>query len=171
MKAFEIKKDVYWVGAIDWNLRFFHGYTTEKGSTYNAYLVIDEKVTLIDTVKSDFADEMLARISDIIDPAKIDYIIANHVEMDHSGSIPHILKYAPNAKVVASSPKGVNGLKAHFGQYEYIPVKAGDTLNIGKRTLKFVPTPMVHWPDNMFTYSEYDSILFSNDASVSTMLR
>lgn len=165
MDVREIKKGVYWVGAIDWNVRNFHGYTTGKGSTYGAYLIIDEKVTLIDTVKAPFAKELIDRISEIIDPSKVDYIISNHVEMDHSGALPEVMKHMPNAVIVTSAPSGLKGLKAHYGdEYKYMPVKAGETLSIGSRTLKFVPTPMLHWPDNMVTYCPEDKILYSNDA-------
>lgn len=164
MKPAKIRKDIYWVGAIDWSLRNFHGYTTSRGSTYNAFLVMDEKITLIDTVKNNFKEEMIERISRIVDPAKIDYVISNHVEPDHSGSIPEVMKYCPNAKIVTSAPQGVKGLKAHYGDYNYMPVKSGDSLNIGKHTFQFVQTPMVHWPDNMVTYCPEEKILFSNDA-------
>ena len=107
---------------------------------------------------------MIERISRIVDPAKIDYVISNHVEPDHSGSIPEVMKYCPNAKIVTSAPQGVKGLKAHYGDYNYMPVKGGDSLNIGKHTFQFVQTPMVHWPDNMVTYCPEEKILFSNDA-------
>ena len=161
----EVKPNVYWVGAVDWNVREFHGYSTYRGTTYNAYLILDEKVTLIDTVKAPFAQEMIERISAIIDPAKIDYLVSNHVELDHSGSIPAIMELAPKAKVVTSDPHGLKGLVGYFGDgYDYLPVKPGDTLSIGKRTLTFVKTTMVHWPDNMVTYDDVDKILFSNDA-------
>lgn len=160
-----LKEGVYWVGAVDWSIRNFHGYTTNRGSTYNAYLIIDEKIALVDTVKAPFSQELLDRISEIVDPAKIDYIISNHVEMDHSGSLPAIVAAAPNAKVITSSPSGIKGLSAHYGtEFNYQAVKAGDVLNLGKRTLEFIPTPMVHWPDNMVTYCKEDKILFSNDA-------
>ncbi len=165
LSSVEIKPDVYFVGALDWNAREFHGYTTEQGITYNAYLILDEKVTLIDTVKRPFSEELVERIKSIIDPAKIDVLICNHIEMDHSGSVPRILELAPNAEVYASAPQGVKELKAFYGENINVNgVKTGDTLNIGKRTLTFVQTPMVHWPDNMVTYSDYDKILFSNDA-------
>ena len=163
LNAIEISPKVWWVGGIDWNERLFHGYTTERGITYNAYLIMDEKITLIDTCKATFADELVQRISQVIDPAKIDVVITNHVEMDHSGSLPVIHKIAPNAEIYASAGAGVNELRAHFG-IEATPVKTGDTLCIGERTLSFVTTPMVHWPDNMVTYSDVDKILFSNDA-------
>ena len=164
MKAMQIGEGVYWVGAIDWNLRNFHGYETEKGSTYNAYLILDEKVTLIDTVKEGFAEEMLSRIRSVIDPAKIDVIISNHAEPDHSGSLPAILDVAKNAKVYAAAGAGQKDLSAYYGERGYIGVKAGETLSLGKRTLTFVPTPMVHWPDNMVTFMTPENILFSNDA-------
>ncbi|WP_417037604.1 FprA family A-type flavoprotein [Collinsella stercoris] len=163
LNAIEISPKVWWVGGIDWNERLFHGYTTERGITYNAYLIMDEKVTLIDTCKATFSDELVQRISQVVDPAKIDVVITNHVEMDHSGSLPVIHRIAPNATIYASAGAGVNEVRAHFG-IEATPVKSGDTLCIGERTLTFVTTPMVHWPDNMVTYSDVDQILFSNDA-------
>jgi flavorubredoxin len=163
MLAFQIKPQVYWVGAIDWSLRTFHGYETDRGSTYNAYLIIDEKITLIDNVKSYLRDEMFSRIASIIDPSKIDVIISNHGEPDHSGNIKEIIKRAPNAKIYASAPNGVKILKAIYGELPVIPVKNGEELNIGKRTLKFYHAPMVHWPDNMVTYDAFDKILYSND--------
>ncbi len=164
MNKLEIKPGVYWVGGIDWDLRNFHGYLTQRGTTYNAYLIVDEKIVLVDTVKHYLFDEMLARIKEIIDPSKIDYIISNHVEMDHSGSLPKILEHAPNATVITST-KGEQGLIRHFkSDWKFQVVKSGDTLNIGKRTLHFVHTPMVHWPDNMVTYIPQDKLLLPNDA-------
>ena len=165
LKAVEIKPDVFWVGGIDWNERNFHGYTTERGSTYNAYLILDEQITLIDTCKRPFVGELIERIGTIVDPAKIDYIVSNHVEMDHSGGLPALAAIAPDATIVTGEPKGVRGLAAHYGDgLNLMGVKTGDTLNIGKRTLTFIQTPMVHWPDSMVTYDEYDKILFSNDS-------
>jgi flavorubredoxin len=163
MKAIAIKENVYWVGGIDWRLRNFHGYMTQRGSTYNAYLIIDEKITLIDSVKHYLHDEMYERISSIVDPKKIDVIICNHVEMDHSGAIPKIFEIAENAQIYAS-PKGVEGLGFHYPNMEVSAVKTGDSISIGSRSLSFVQTPMVHWPDNMVTYCPEDRILFSNDA-------
>ena len=164
LSAVQLKPDVYWVGALDWNAREFHGYTTEAGITYNAYLIMDEKVTLIDTAKSTFADELLQRVSSVVDPSKIDVLIANHVEPDHSGNIPTIAGLNPDLQIYCSAPAGVKGLTAHYGDLGYHGVKTGDTLCIGKRTLAFVQTPFVHWPDNMVTYDAEDKILFSNDA-------
>ncbi len=165
MKALKIKENIYWVGAIDWNLRNFHGYLTQRGSSYNAYLIIDEKITLVDTVKPWLAGEMIERISSVVDPSKIDIIVSNHVEMDHSGALPEILKIATNAKVVAS-PKGVEGLKIHYknNHWDFKAVNSGDKIELGKYTLSFVLTPMVHWPDNMLAYLPEEGILFSNDA-------
>jgi flavorubredoxin len=164
LKAIEIKPDIYWVGGIDWDIRNFHGYITPRGTTYNSYLIVDEKITLVDTVKHYLFDEMLSRISSVIDPKKIDYIVSNHVEMDHSGSIPKILEIASNAELFIS-PRGKRGLEKHFStQYNPTVVKTNDTLSIGKRELHFVEIPMVHWPDSMVTYNPYDAILFSNDA-------
>ena len=119
---------------------------------------------MIDTVKAPFAEEMISRISDILPPENIDIIISNHVEMDHSGALPAIRKHCPNASIYTSSPAGAKGLAAHYGDYGYLSVKTGDSLSIGKRTLSFVSTPMLHWPDNMVTYCPEEKILFSNDA-------
>ncbi|WP_407354932.1 FprA family A-type flavoprotein [Methanolobus sp. WCC5] len=164
----EIASGIYWVGVVDWNLRDFHGYETPKGGSYNAYLIVDEKITLIDTVKAPFAAEMLRRISQIVDPAKIDYVISNHVEMDHSGSISAIMDIAPNAKLFASS-KGKAGLLEYykeegFDKWDLQVVETGTELKIGKRTLMFIEATMLHWPDSMQTYLKEDRILFSNDA-------
>lgn len=165
MKPVQIKDGIYWVGGIDWDLRNFHGYLTQRGSTYNSYLIVDEKITLIDNVKYYLFEEQLERIKQVVDPSKIEYIITNHVEMDHSGSLPMILKHCPNAQVFASAPKGVEGIQKHYGQeMEITGVKSGEKLNIGKRDLVFVQTPMVHWPDNMLSYCPQENLLFSNDA-------
>ena len=163
LNAIEISPDIWWVGGIDWNERQFHGYTTESGITYNAYLIMDETITLIDTAKSTFTDEFVQRISQVVDPAKIELVVTNHVEMDHSGSLPAIHRLAPQATIYASAPAGVNEIRAHYG-IEVEGVKTGDSISIGKRTLTFLQTPMVHWPDNMVTYCPEDKILFSNDA-------
>lgn len=154
---------VYWVGGIDWDLRDFHGYTTERGSSYNAYLIVDTKVVLIDTAKHYLVDEMIARIREIIDPAKIDIIISNHTEMDHSGGLPRMAALCPNAKILAST-NGVKGLAKHFPGLAVAAVKDGETLSTGKYTLSFHYAQMVHWPDNMAAYLRELKILFSNDA-------
>lgn len=165
MQAIEIKPGIYWVGAIDWSMRSFHGYTTSRGSTYNAYLIIDEKITLIDTVKAPFREELISRISSVIDPSKIDYIVSNHVEPDHSGCLGFMMQHiCPKATVVTSAPQGLKGLTARYGELPYKAVKTGESFSIGKRSLQFVATPMLHWPDSMVTYCPEEKILFSNDA-------
>ncbi|NQT46273.1 MAG: FprA family A-type flavoprotein [Candidatus Omnitrophica bacterium] len=163
MLPLEIKKGIYWVGGIDWHLRNFHGYITQRGTTYNAYLIVDEKITLVDTVKHYMFDEMLERISKVVDPSKIDYIVSNHVEMDHSGSLPKMLAIAKGATVI-TSPNGEKGLKRHFKKdWKFKVVNTGDSLNIGKRNISFVLAQMVHWPDSMVSYIPEDKLLLSND--------
>ncbi|VVB88199.1 Type A flavoprotein FprA [uncultured archaeon] len=163
MSKVELIDGVYWVGAVDWNLRDFHGYTTPRGGTYNAYLIIDEKIALIDTVKKAFSGEMLARISEIIDPSKIDYVVSNHVEIDHSGSLPDIMEIARNAQVITSE-KGKEGLLRYYrGNWNLRTVKTGDELELGKKTLFFINAAMLHWPDSMSTYIKEDKLLLSND--------
>jgi len=165
LKAVKVTDRVWWVGAVDWSLRDFHGYATGRGSSYNAYLVLAEKVTLIDTVKRPFKDEMLSRIGSVIDPKRIDYIISNHAEMDHSGCLPEVTDIVRPEKVFASS-QGVKALRAHFHLSEeaVTPVKDGETLSLGDVTLTFIETRMLHWPDSMFTYLADERLLFSQDA-------
>lgn len=160
-----LKDGVYWVGAVDWNLRDFHGYVTNRGTTYNAYLIQDEQTALVDTVKSNFSDELIRHITEIMPLNKIDYIIVNHVEMDHSSSLPLIAKLAKNARIL-SSVRGKEELIKHYGsEFERIEtVKTGDELKVGRKTLRFVEAPMLHWPDSMFTYIVEDKILMPNDA-------
>ena len=164
MNKVSLAEGINWVGVIDWNLRDFHGYMTRRGTTYNAYLIQDEKTALVDTVKHMFSSELLRNICEIVDPAKIDYIIVNHVEMDHSSSLPVIAKYAKNATVIASQ-RGKDAIIEHYGaDFNIQTVKTGDELKLGKRTLSFVEAPMLHWPDSMFTYVVEDKILMPNDA-------
>lgn len=164
MKAMEIKENIYWVGAKDWNLREFHGYATPYGSTYNSYLIMDEKITLVDGVKHYMSAENLARIESQTDFSKLAYVVVNHVEMDHSGNIPEIMKFAPQAQIVTNMA-GKMALEAHFDTtgWQYVIVKSGESLSIGKRTLEFMTTPMLHWPDSMMTYVKEDKLLLSND--------
>ncbi len=165
MKPFEIAEKIYDVGVIDWNIRDFHGYSTELGTSYNAFLILDEKIVLIDSVKKDFSDELIQNISKIVDPKKIDMVISNHTEMDHSGSLPRIMHLIGEAKPLYCSSMGVKNLSRHFSQkLNYQPIKNGDTLSIGKRSFTFLETKMLHWPDSMFTYLNEDKILFSSDA-------
>jgi flavorubredoxin len=162
--AIKVTDNVYWVGAIDWTIRDFHGYTTPHGSTYNAYLVVADDITLIDTVRAPFKDEMLSRIKSVVDPSKIKYIISNHSEMDHSGCLPEIIDMIKPEKVFASTI-GVKTLKELFhDKHEIIPVKDGETLSLGNMELTFMETRMIHWPDSMFTYLAKDQLLFSQDA-------
>jgi len=164
MTKVELKDGVFWVGVVDWNIRDFHGYITHRGTTYNAYLIVDEKIALVDTVKHGFFDEMLSRIKEIVDPKDIDYVISNHVEMDHSGSLPDIMREAVNAEVFATK-KGKEGLYNYYkGDWTFNTVKTGDQLNIGKKNLLFLEMPMLHWPDSMATYIVEDHILLPNDA-------
>ena len=162
--AIKISDHVYWVGAIDWTIRDFHGYTTPRGSTYNAYLIMADKITLIDTIKAPFRDEMLARIKSVVDSSQIKYIISNHSEMDHSGSLPEVIDIIKPEKVFASAV-GVRTLKELFhDQHEIISVKDGESLSLGNMELTFMETRMIHWPDSMFTYLAKDELLFSQDA-------
>ena len=164
MKPIEIAKDIYWLGVIDWNVRDFHGYSTYKGTTYNSFLIMDEKITLIDTAKKEFADELLANISQIVDPKKIDYVISNHTEMDHSGGLPRVMHKIGEDKPLYCSKMGQKNLASHFPQkWNYRPVENGGELSLGKRTLTFLETRMLHWPDSMFTYAKEDKILFASD--------
>jgi flavorubredoxin len=160
-----LKDGVHWVGVVDWNIRDFHGYTTGRGTTYNAYLIQDEKTALIDTVKAPFCNELIEHISELTSLDKIDYIIVNHVEMDHSSSLPTIAKLVKNAKILATA-RGREELIKHYGaEFERVEtVKTGDTLKLGKKTLSFMEAPMLHWPDSMFTYLVEDKILMPNDA-------
>jgi flavorubredoxin len=165
MKKIELAKDVYWVGAIDWVIRDFHGYSTNRGTTYNAYLIIDEKITLIDTVKKPYQSELMHRIRNIIDPEKIDYLVVNHVEMDHSGSLPAVVDEIKPEKIICSK-MGQKALMQHFhrADWPYHIVTPGEEINLGKKTLSFLETRMLHWPDSMFTYLKEDEILFTSDA-------
>ena len=166
MSAFEavkISQNVYWVGAIDWSLRNFHGYATTRGTTYNAYLIMGAEPILIDTVKAPFYHEMMERIASVVAPEKIRYIVSNHAELDHSGSLPQTINAIKPEKIFASKA-GVQALKDHFHFTDEITeVKDGAELILGDMKLKFLETKMLHWPDSMFTYCVNDKILFSQD--------
>ena len=161
--AVPVSPNVWWVGARDWNVRNFHGYETNRGSSYNAFLVIDDKVTVIDAVKAPFISEMLARISSVIDPGKVDYIISNHAEPDHSGGLPELIAATSPEKVFASVA-GAKTLAAYYGLNDITPVKTGDSISLGNGTVSFVDTKMLHWPDSMVSFYGRDNILFSQDA-------
>lgn len=152
------------MGVIDWNIRDFHGYITRRGTTYNSYLILDKKIALVDTVKSSFSKEFLDKIQEITDLEKIDYIIINHVEMDHSSSLPIIAELAKNATIIASQ-RGKEAIIEHYGEnFPIKTVKTGDEIDLGNRRLRFIEAPMLHWPDSMFTYIVEEKILLSNDA-------
>jgi flavorubredoxin len=162
----ELKSGVYWVGYVDWNIKQFHGheYSTHRGSTYNAYLIVDEKIALVDTVWGPYSQEMIDHINEIIDIEKIDYVIANHAETDHSGGLPALMKHIPNATVVVSE-KGRESIPKHYHEdWNFKVVKTGDSISLGKDSLVFVAAPMLHWPDSMFTYLTGKNILMPNDA-------
>jgi anaerobic nitric oxide reductase flavorubredoxin len=164
MNKVAVAEDIFWVGVVDWNIRDFHGYTTCRGTTYNAYLILDQKTVLVDTVKHTFGKELIRNVCDITNPEKIDYIIVNHVEMDHSSGLPMMAEKAKNATIIASQ-KGKEAIICHYGDHFKIQtVNTGDELKLGDRTLKFVEAPMLHWPDSMFTYVVPDKILMPNDA-------
>lgn len=161
-----VKNNVSWVGKIDWDLRKFHGneLSTHRGSTYNSYLIKEEKIALIDTVWGPFAKEFVRNLSTEVDLKKIDYVIANHGETDHSGALPELMRHIPDTPVYCTS-NGVKSLKGHYHEdWDFKVVKTGDRLNLGKKDLVFIEAPMLHWPDSMFCYLTDDNILFSNDA-------
>ncbi len=162
-EAVELKNGIFWVGAIDWDIRDFHGYTTTHGTTYNAYLVRGEKVALVDTVKAQFFPEMMSRIKSVLDPAEIDYLIVNHLEMDHSGAVPLFKGIVPDAKMVATD-HGIKGIKRHFKEeWDIEKVKTGTEISLGNKTLTFLEAYMLHWPDSMMTYVKEDGVLLPND--------
>ncbi len=165
MQAVPVTDSIHWVGAIDWNLRDFHGFETPRGSTYNAYLAVGaDKIALVDTVKVPFVPELLERIRTVTPLESIDYIVVNHVEPDHNGGLRLVMQACPNAKVVASAG-GVRGVGEYHGpDLPIVAVGADDTLDLGGLTLKFLPMPMVHWPDSMFTYCPERCCLMPNDA-------
>ncbi len=167
MKPVEVKPEVYWVGVVDWNIRDFHGYSTYKGTTYNAYLLRDEKIVLFDTVKKGFLSELLHRIRNLgIQPEDIDYLVVNHVEPDHSGSLPQAIERIRPEKIFCS-PMGAKAIQAHYHPGDDWPltvVKSGDSISLGRRSVTFLETRMLHWPDSMFSYIPEEKLLISSDA-------
>lgn len=165
-EAIKIKNNMYWVGVHDFNLRHFHGdlFPIEDGTTYNAYLIVDDEITLIDTVEEEFMDIMLERIRSVIEDRAIDNVIVQHAEPDHSGGFIRFMNTYPNAHAYASNAGVAIMLKQYFHDYDYRKVKTSDILCTGKYTLSFIEMPMIHWPDNMMTYVKEEKILFSNDA-------
>ena len=162
----KIKNNIYWVGKVDWELRRFHGseYSTHRGSTYNSYLIREEKTALVDTVWAPYAKEYVRNLEEVIDLRKIDYIIANHGEVDHSGALPALLHRIPDTPVYCTAA-GAKSLKGQYHRdWNFKIVKTGDRLSLGSKELVFVEAPMLHWPDSMFCYLTGDAVLFSNDA-------
>jgi flavorubredoxin len=166
MQPFKIKNNVTWVGKTDWELRKFHGneYSTPRGSTYNSYLIKEDKIALIDTVWQPYAKEFIERLSQEVDLRKIDYIIANHAEIDHSGALVELMAKIPD-KPIYCTANGVKSIKGHYHKdWNFQVVKTGDKLLLGSKKLIFIEAPMLHWPDSMMCYLTEDNILFSNDA-------
>jgi anaerobic nitric oxide reductase flavorubredoxin len=163
--SFQVKNNVHWVGKIDWELRKFHGdeYSTHKGSSYNSYLIKEDKIALIDTVWTPFSKEYIENLKQEIDLEKIDYVIASHAENDHSGGLPELMRYIPDVPIYCTK-NGVKSLKGLYHQdWNFQVVKTGDKLSLGSKELIFIEAPMLHWPDSLFTYLTGDEILFSND--------
>ena len=160
----QLKEGVYWVGAVDWDIKNFHGYITNRGTTYNSYLLVSDKIALVDTVKAPFYDTMLRHIKEIVDPAKIDYIISNHAEPDHSGSLERFHREeAPQAEIIATA-HGQKIITKYYGEIPITTTKEMPEVKLGGKTLTFVPVPMAHWPDSMVSYIPEDKLLLSNDA-------
>ena len=163
---FHVKNNVYWVGKIDWELRRFHGdeYSTHRGSSYNSYLIKEDKVALIDTAWKPFAKEYVENLQGEIDLKKIDFVIANHGEVDHSGALPELMRLIPDTPIYCTA-NGVKSLKGQYHQdWNFKVVKTGDRLSLGSKELVFIEATMLHWPDSMMCYLTEDNILFSNDA-------
>ncbi|MBI5189153.1 MAG: FprA family A-type flavoprotein [Nitrospirae bacterium] len=164
MMSVEIKENIFWVGAVDWAVRDFHGYETPRGTTYNNYLIIDDDITLVDTVKFDFVDVSIKSIKGLVDPSKIKNMVVNHIEDDHVTGLDRIMALAPDATIYITE-KGRKGLERFFdtSKWKINVVKTGDTLSTGHHTLTFLETPMLHWPDSMMTYVQEKKLLISQD--------
>jgi flavorubredoxin len=163
-EAVKVTESVYWVGAIDWAIRDFHGYLTSRGTTYNAFLVLADKITLMDAVKAPFRDEMLSRIASVIEPGEIAFIVSNHSEMDHTGCLPEVIERTHPERVFASKA-GVEAISEHFNRdLGLTAVKDGETISLGDKSLSFMESRMIHWPDSMVSYLKEEKVLFSQDA-------
>ncbi len=165
MGSVEIKPNIFWVGAIDWAVRDFHGYVTPNGTSYNNYLILDKHVTLVDTVKHDFFEYTIDKVRALVDPAKIENIVINHIEHDHMSSIDRFMELTPNATIYITE-RGKKGLDRFFdtSKWKFQIVKTGHTLSTGSKTITFLETPMLHWPDSMMSYVKEDRLLISQDA-------
>lgn len=161
----KVSNKVKWIGKIDFELRKFHGdqISTTSGSSYNSYLIEDEKTLLVDLVYTPYSKEFITNLQKEIDINKIDYIVVNHSEPDHSGALPYLMELLPEKEIICTS----SGAKAIQGQYHktwnFKIVKNGERLNIGSQELIFIEAPMMHWPDTMMCYLTQDKVLFSND--------
>jgi flavorubredoxin len=160
----KLVEGVYWVGAIDWDLRLYHNtYSTHHGTTYNSYLLLDEQVALVDTVYQPFHEELLRNLKELVAVEKITYMIVNHAEADHSGALPRVMELIPRARVVCTSKCKDILARLYPNSWDILTVRSGDEIRLGKKTLRFIEAPMMHWPDNMFTYVVEDKLLLSND--------
>lgn len=167
MERYPVRDEVWWTGAIDWNVRDFHGYETPRGTTYNAYLILDEKVALVDGCREGFGPEMLARVRDCCSGRQIDYLVINHVEPDHSGALPWLIEQLMPANILCSK-KATEALARYYGsetvdRWTLQIVGTGDEVPLGRNTLQFIEAPMLHWPDSMFTYVKGSKTLLPND--------
>lgn len=161
----QVVEQVDWVGYVDWSVRDFHGYETTRGSSYNAYLIRDEKSVLIDTVKAPYSKTLLRNLRQLMDPERLDYVVCNHAEPDHSGALPAVMAACPNAVLICDA-KCRDTLARYYdtSSWKIQVVKSGDSLSIGRYTLQFLETPMAHWPESMATYLPEKKLLFSMDA-------
>jgi anaerobic nitric oxide reductase flavorubredoxin len=161
----EVKPGIFWIGAVDWAIRDFHGYITPHGSTYNNYVVDDEDITLVDTLRYEFAEVGIKNLKKVVDPSRIKNLIVNHIENDHSGSMAQIMSLMPDVNIYITD-RGKQGLARFFdiSDWNINVVKSGDELKIGRYTLQFLETPMLHWPDSMMTYVREAKLLISQDA-------
>lgn len=160
-----LRENIFWIGHVDWDIRDFHGYQTKRGSTYNSYLINDEKVAVIDSVKAPYAKELIANIGDVVPVEKVDYVVCNHAEPDHSGSLPVLMRECVNAELVCNA-KCQKALSMHYDttDWKFKIIDESTELPLGSRTLRFINTPMAHWPESMFTYVPEEKLLFSMDA-------
>ena len=168
MERYLVRDDIYWVGAIDWDIRDFHGYDLTRGTTYNAYLVVDDRVALVDGCRHGFGEELLARVSACCGTGQVDYLVVNHVEPDHSGEVPWLVeKLSPS--LVLCTKRAREALVKYYGadtvdKWPVREVSTGDEVSLGRKTLAFIEAPMLHWPDSMFTYVKEAKTLLPNDA-------
>ena len=167
MERYLVRDEIWWVGAIDWNVRDFHGYDTPRGTTYNAYLIIDDKVALVDGCREGFGPEMLQRVRGCCSARKVDYLVINHVEPDHSGAIPWLVEQLVPERIFCSK-RAKEALALYYGSatvegWDLQIVGTGDELSLGRNTLQFIEAPMLHWPDSMFTYVRESKTLLPND--------